>query len=93
MEADALTVFGFLSPFDAPAFASGSSCPAEELGFPYGRLTGHTNGMPDLSRGFRVPHERATTGVGALYTPRTAVFFWPESRPSASACRFTTASP
>jgi hypothetical protein len=42
VEDDACLVCGFLSPFDAPAFASGSSCPAEELGLPYGRLTGHT---------------------------------------------------
>jgi len=28
VEADACLVFGFLPPFDAPAFASGSSCPA-----------------------------------------------------------------
>jgi len=28
VEADAVLVCGFLSPFGAPAFASGSSCPA-----------------------------------------------------------------
>ncbi len=31
---------GFLSPFDAPAFACWASCPAGGLGLPYGRLTG-----------------------------------------------------
>jgi hypothetical protein len=35
--------------FDAPAFTSGSSSPAEELASPYGRLTGHTEVWPDLN--------------------------------------------
>jgi hypothetical protein len=48
VEADACLVYGFLSPFGVPAFASGSSCPAEELGLPYGRLTGHTEVWPGL---------------------------------------------
>ena len=60
----------FPAAFPLPAFASWSSFPAEELGLPHGRLTGHTAGP---RRGFHVPHARATTGVGALYTPGTTV--------------------
>jgi hypothetical protein len=86
-------VLGFLSPFGAPAFASGSSCPAEELGLPYGRLTGHTIGVIGPQRGFHVPHERATTGAGALSTPRTTVLYRPGMVHRPDACRFPAASP
>jgi hypothetical protein len=44
--------------------------PAEELGVPHGRLTGPGAGP---RRGYRFPHVRAAAGVGASYTPRTAV--------------------
>jgi hypothetical protein len=60
----------FPAAFPLPAFASWSSFPAEGLGLPHGRLTGH---MAGPRRGFHVPHARATTGVGALYTPGTTV--------------------
>jgi hypothetical protein len=86
-------VFGFLSPFGAPAFASGSSCPAEELGLPCGRLTGHTTGLTGPQRGFHVPHERATTGVGALSTPRTTVLYRPGMVRRPAVRRFSAASP
>jgi hypothetical protein len=49
----------------------GHPMPAEGLGLPHGRLTGQH--MPGPRRGYRVPHARAATGVGALYTPGTAV--------------------
>jgi hypothetical protein len=44
-------------------------------------------------RGYRVPHARAMTGVGALYTPRTTVLtpIWGTS--PAGACRSTAARP
>ena len=44
-------------------------------------------------RGYRVPHERAATGVGALYTPGTAVLIPAGGSCSAGACRSTAASP
>jgi len=47
---------------------------AEEFGSPHGRLTGQSF-LSGPRRGYRVPHARATTGVGAPYTPRTAVLF------------------
>jgi hypothetical protein len=47
VEADACLVYGFLSPFDAAAFASGSSCPAEEFASPYGRVTDTPLRVPD----------------------------------------------
>jgi len=37
------------APFDAPASASGSSCPAEELASPYGRVTGTQLRAPALN--------------------------------------------
>ena len=45
-----------------------------------GRLTGHATGEPGPRRGYRVPHARAATGVGALNTPRTAVLLPAEGR-------------
>jgi len=53
--------------------------PAEELGSPHGRLTGRaiTSGP---RRGYRFPHVRAAAGVGASYTPRTAVLLPAEGR-------------
>ena len=44
----------------------GHPMPAEELGPPDGRLTGPEAAGP--RRGYRVPHARATSGVGALST-------------------------
>ena len=54
--------------------------PAEEFGSPHGRLTGHAQGRAGPRRGYRVPHARATTGLGALYTPGTAVLLPAEGR-------------
>jgi hypothetical protein len=84
-------VFGFLSPFGAPAFASGSSCPAEELALPHGRVTGHATSRVGPQRGFHVPHTRDTTGEDAPYTPTTTVFLQPKFGPSAAARRLPTA--
>ena len=45
--------------------------------YPPGSWALLTVGLPNHRlgprRGYRVPHARAATGVGALYTPRTAV--------------------
>jgi hypothetical protein len=50
---------------------SGHPVPARELGLPHGRLTGRA--APGPGRGFHVPHQRDTTGMGASSTPGTAV--------------------
>jgi hypothetical protein len=63
---------GFPSPFGRRHSLLGHPVPAEELGPPCGRLTGHPI-APGPRRGYRVPHARAATGVGAPSTPRTAV--------------------
>ena len=57
----------------------GHPMPAEELGSPHGRLTGRaiTSGP---RRGYRFPHVRAAAGVGASYTPRTAVLLPAQGR-------------
>ena len=46
----------------------GHPVPAGELRLPHGRPTGRR--PPGPQRGFHVPHERDTTGVGAPFTPR-----------------------
>jgi hypothetical protein len=58
---------------------SGHPVPARELGLPHGRLTRHN--APGPGRGFHVPHQRATTGMGASSTPGTAVLSWPDAVP------------
>ena len=42
---------------------------------------------PGPRRGFHVPRTRDTTGVGAPYTPRPAVFTRPAESPPVAACR------
>ena len=69
----------------------GHPIPAEELGPPHGRLTGPKTAGP--RRGYRVPHARATTGVGALYTPGTAVLIPAGGDSPTGACRITAARP
>jgi hypothetical protein len=44
-------------------------------------------------RGYRVSHTRATTGLGAFYTPRTTVLTPGRTASPTGACRSTTASP
>jgi hypothetical protein len=68
---------GFPLPFGRRRSLLGHPVPAEELGPPRGRLTGP---RPGPRRGYRVPHARAATGVGAPYTPRTAVLIPTEAR-------------
>jgi hypothetical protein len=63
--------------FDRRHSLLGHRIPAGELGLPCGRLTGPRAGP---RRGYRVPHARAATGVGAPYTPRTAVLIPAEAR-------------
>ena len=58
--------------FRPPVSASWASCPAEGFRPSYDRPTGPTR--PGPRRGFHVPRTRDTTGVGAPYTPRPAVF-------------------
>jgi hypothetical protein len=56
--------------FRPPAFASRSSDSRRGIG-PSSRSAYRPTTGP--RRGYRVPHARAATGVGALYTPETAV--------------------
>jgi hypothetical protein len=58
---------------------SGHPVPARELGLPHGRLTGRA--APGPGRGFHVPHQRDTTGMGASSTPGTAVLSRPDAVP------------
>ena len=71
----------------------GHPVPAEELGPPHGRLTGPPGSGP--RRGCRVPHARAATGVGALYTPGTAVLIPTEAtaRPAPAASQRPVPAP
>ena len=64
--------------------------PAEELGPPHGRLTEHADDAPGPRQGYRVPHARAATGVGALYTPGTTVLIPDWRSCPAGVCRFST---
>ena len=65
---------GFPLPFGCRRSLLGHPMPAEELGPPCGRLTGHApTDAPGPRRGYHVPHARATAGVGPLSTPRTTV--------------------
>jgi hypothetical protein len=64
---------GFPLPFGGPAFASRSSCSRRGVG-PSSRSAYRARpGVPGPRRGFPVPHTRAATGEGALYTPGTTV--------------------
>jgi hypothetical protein len=58
---------------------SGHPVPARELGLPHGRLTGRA--APGPGRGFHVPHQRDTTGMGASSTPGTTMLSWPDAVP------------
>ena len=66
--------------------------PAGELGSPHGRLTGRAR-RAGPRRGYRVPHARAATGVGALYTPGTAVLIPAEGRARPAPAALPAASP
>src|SRR6516165_3459958 len=68
----------------------GHPMPAGELGPPHGRLTGPGSGP---RRGYRVPHARAATGVGALYTPRTDGALPAGRTPQPASAAFSAASP
>ena len=82
-----------MTSFSCLAFASRSSDTRRGLG-PPSRSAYRTRpqARPD-PRGYHVPHARAMTGVGALYTPRTTVLapVWTDC--PAGACRSSTASP
>ena len=75
-----------------PAFASWSSDARRGIG-PSLRSAYRARLPPGPRRGYRVPHERAATGVGAPCTPRTAVLLPADKGSSAGACRFSAASP
>jgi len=64
-------------PVAFPPPTLGHPMPAEELRSPHGRLTDPKAGP---RRGYRFPHARAAAGVGASYTPRTAVLIPAEGR-------------
>jgi hypothetical protein len=76
--------------FRPPAFASRSSDSRRGVG-PSLR-SAYRSRRTGPRRGYRVPHARATTGVGAPYTPRTAVLIPVWGTCPAGACRSTTAS-
>jgi hypothetical protein len=67
--------------FPPPAFASRSSAARRGIR-PSSRSAYRTRPQARSGprRGYRVPHARAATGVGALYTPRTAVLIPAEGR-------------
>ena len=69
----------FPAAFRLPAFASRSSHSRQGIGSPHGRPTDPHRAGP--RRGYRVPHARATTGVGTPYTPRTMVLTQPSRLP------------
>ena len=77
--------------FRPPAFASRSSDSRRGIG-PSSR-SAHRPQAAGPRRGYRVPHARAATGVGALSTPRTTVLTPTGVASPAGACRFTAASP
>jgi hypothetical protein len=81
----------FPAAFRPPAFASRSSCSRREFGRSSRSAYRPQGAGP--RRGYRVPHARAMTGVGALYTPRTTVLapIWGTS--PAGVCRTSTARP
>ena len=58
----------------------GHPTPAGGLGLPCGRLTSHVT-VAGPHRGSHVPHVRGTTGLGASYTPGTAVLPRPVRNP------------
>ena len=62
---------GDMTSFGCRHSLLGHPIPAGELGLPHGRLTGQDQ-PPGPRRGYRVPHARAATGVGAPYNPRTS---------------------
>ncbi len=68
----------FPAAFRPPAFASRSSDSRRGIG-PSSRSAYRPKAGP--RRGYRVPHARATTGVGAPSTPRTAVLIPAKSSP------------
>jgi hypothetical protein len=86
-----LAARGFLSPFGHRHSLLGHPLPAAELALPHGRVTGHVLHAAGPQRGCHVPHIRDATGVGAPYTPATAVFLRSESHLPTAACRLPTA--
>jgi len=66
--------------FRPPAFASRSSDSRRGTG-PSSRSAYRARLPPGPRRGYRVPHARAATGVGAPYTPRTVVLTRPGRLP------------
>jgi hypothetical protein len=80
---------GFPLPFGRRHSLLGHPVPAGELGPPHGRLTEPRFGP---RRGFRVPHTRAATGVGALCAPGTTVLIpaGATSRPASAASQRTS---
>lgn len=63
----------FPAAFPPPAFASWSSCSRSGFGRSLRSAYRPARGQAGPGRGFRVPHTRAATGVGASFSPGTAV--------------------
>jgi len=78
--------------FRLPAFASRSSDSRRGVG-PSSRSAYRTRCVSGPRRGYRVPHARATTGLGALSTPRTTVLTPVGAVLQPASAVFSTASP
>jgi hypothetical protein len=83
----------FPAAFRLPAFASRSSDTRQGIG-PSLRSAYRTRSSGPR-RGYHVPHARATTGVGASYTPRTAILTRsaPHLRPAPAASQRPVLTP
>jgi hypothetical protein len=79
---------GFLLPFGDRHSLAGSSCARWRVG-PSLRLAYQaTTAVTGLYRGYHVPHDRDTTGEGALCTPGTAVHSRPVRFPRSAPAAF-----
>ena len=76
--------------FRLPAFASRSSHSRRGTQ-PSSRSAYRPTAGP--RRGYRVPHARVATGLGALCSPRTTVLIPAGARPQPASAAFSTASP
>ena len=80
----------FPAAFRLPAFASRSSHSRRGV-----QLSSRSAYRPTAGprRGYRVPHARVATGLGALCTPGTTVLIPAGARPQPASAAFSTASP
>ena len=80
----------FPAAFRPPAFASRSSDTRRGVG-PSSRSAYRPTAGP--RRGYRVPHTRAATGLGASFTPGTTVLYPDRNACPAGACRISATCP